>query len=204
MAWVSDDFRFLAEVASEARSAKSSSRNAATLTSISVSSSLFRQKRYKKKGDWSATRTKTREERRERRRERKRGSVWNVPIVLELQLQLQTLDFYFSLSLVLQNCFVWLPVFGGCDVPRRSTLSGGFVRPEDRQVALDVTIRTARKRGERKCETSVFKKPLTRGVLETYLPRGVVNPIPLYMVVGWLGVLLTKAREYHGKVRWRC
>lgn len=69
----------------------------------------------------------------------------NVLIVFEFQLQLQTLDLYFSLSFVLQNRFVWFPVFGRCDVPRRSTLSGGFVCPEDRQVALDVTIRTTSK-----------------------------------------------------------
>lgn len=161
MACVSDDLRFLAEVASEARSAKSSSRSAATLTSISASSSLFRQKGYKKGGAdqrHEQRQVRGKKGKREKGGEKRKGL--NVPIVLELQLQLQTLDFYFSLSFVLQNPFVWLPVFGRCNVPRRSTLGGGFVRPEDRQVALDVTIRTARKHKKKKNMRHPYSKTL--------------------------------------------
>ena len=49
MACVSDDFKFLAEGASEARSASSSSRSAATLVSISDSSTLLTEKKETRK-----------------------------------------------------------------------------------------------------------------------------------------------------------
>lgn len=98
-----------------------------------------------------------------------------IPIVFQLQLQLQAFHFHATFAFMFQNGLIWLSVFWWCNIPT-VLLAVFFVRSQGRQIADNITVCTA---GINNSINSQRMKENT-----TDLPRGVVNPMPLYMTDG--------------------
>lgn len=96
------------------------------------------------------------------------------PIILQLQLQLKALNLHFSLSVVFQDFRIWFTVFWGSSIPDIGPILGSLLRPKGRQVPDHVTVGAAVRRMKNWCEAAEKS--------DTNLPRGVVRPIPLYIL----------------------
>jgi hypothetical protein len=96
-----------------------------------------------------------------------------IPLLLKLELELETLDLDLALAFVLENALVGLSVLRGRCVPGAGPILGGLMGAQTRQVADNVAI----------CAASEGSARVVDGKQRTSLPRGVVSPIPLYMVV---------------------
>lgn len=65
------------------------------------------------------------------------------PIILQLELQLETLDLHFPFSVVFQDFRVWFTVFWGSNIPGIGPILRTLLRPKGRQVPDYITIGAA-------------------------------------------------------------
>jgi hypothetical protein len=99
----------------------------------------------------------------------------SVLLIFEFISQFQTFYFNFSFPFVFEDGLVRFSVLWGCRVPCRLVIVA-FVDAETRKIADNITTRATGLRVQ-------MKKLLEKAGKRTNLPRGVVRPIPLYMVV---------------------
>lgn len=100
------------------------------------------------------------------------GSKKNAPVLFECELQFQAFHFHFAFPFMLQDGLVWLSMFWGGSVPCALAILVGLELAQDGKVAHDIAI----------CSACTRVRMTTAELEMTYLPRGVVRPIPLYMV----------------------
>ena len=62
------------------------------------------------------------------------------PFILQFQLQLETLDLHFSLSVVFQYFCIWFTMFWGSDIPRVGPILGALLRPKGSHVPDHITV----------------------------------------------------------------
>lgn len=67
----------------------------------------------------------------------------NLPFILQLQLQLEALDFHFSFPVVFQDFRIRFTVFWGSDIPGVSPVLRTLLRTKGRQVPDHITIGAA-------------------------------------------------------------
>jgi len=83
---------------------------------------------------------------------------------------------------------VWLSMFGGSSVPRTLAILMGLELAQDGKVAHDIAI----------CSACTRVRMAAAELEVTYLPRGVVRPIPLYMaVMTQRGMMMISQRLVH-------
>lgn len=99
------------------------------------------------------------------------GRKKNAPVLFKCELQFQALHFNFAFPFMLQDGLIWLSMFGGSSVPRTLAILVGLELAQDRKIAHDITI----------CSACTRVSMAAAELEVTYLPRGVVRPIPLYM-----------------------
>ena len=99
----------------------------------------------------------------------------NVPVFLQLELQFQTFHLHLALFFVFENALIGFPVLWRCLGPHTGTIRSWFMNTQRRKIAEDISVCAA--------ADGVRQPPSApRAARHTHLPRGVVRPMPLYML----------------------